>query len=247
MKDKKIVFMGGKHVGYKCLEFLIQNGYQTIGCYINSDDTATNRWYDSLTELCLRQGIPVFYFANVNSVESEKTIRQLAPDVITVVYYDQILHENIIDLPKIGCTNLHLALSQVHRGCYPTTWSLIRGDTHTGATFHFIVPKIDGGPVIAQKKLKIKDYWTGKDLYANVSDVGIKLFKEFFPKLDRIKPHAIDISKSQYYRKEFPSREVKLNKSTYNYVRSLIFDPFPPPYIKIGNRIFTINEMTLDY
>lgn len=242
MKDKKILFMGGKYVGFNCLKYLVLNEFSVVGCFVNEEDEAKNRWYDSLREFCVKQKIPVYYFPNVNSVESENKMRKLSPDIIVVVYYDQILKQNIIDLPKMGCINLHLALPQVHRGCYPTTWSLIRGDALTGATLHFITTDIDNGPVIAQRKIKIEDNWTGKDLYYKVSDVGIALFKEYFPKLEKIKPRKIDMSKALYYKKEFPSREIELDKKTYNKVRALIFEPFPPPYIKIGKRLFIIKE-----
>lgn len=234
--------MGGKYVGFNCLEYLINNNFIVVGCYVNIEDTAKNRWYSSVTELCLKNRIPVFYYPNVNSNESEKNIRSLSPDIITVIYYDQILKQNIITIPAKGCVNLHLALSQIHRGCYPTTWSLIRGDKYTGVTFHFITEKIDAGPVVAQIKIKIRNDWTGRDLYYKVSDAGIALFKEYFPKLEEIKPYLIDASKAPYYKKEFPSLEIKLDKKTYNKIRALIFDPFPPPYIKIGKRVFTLNE-----
>ncbi len=242
MKDKKILFMGGKYVGYSCLEYLISNKYSVVGCYVNKEDEAKDRWYNSLTEFCVKNNIPAYYYSDVNSVESEKKIRELSPDIIVVVYYDQILKQHIIDIPRKGCINLHLALSQIHRGCYPTTWSLIRGDTYTGATLHFITKDIDGGPVVAQRKIKIEDDWTGKDLYYKVSDAGIALFKEYFPKLEKIKPYKVDVSKASYYKKEFPSREIKLDKKTYNKIRSLLFEPFPPPFIRIGKRIFTITE-----
>lgn len=234
--------MGGKYIGYECLNFLIENKYQVIGCYVNSDDS-NNELSKSLTNLCEENKIPVFRYDNVNSTESEENIKSLRPAIIVVIYFHQILKPNIIDLPLLGCINLHLALSQVHRGCYPTTWSLIRGDEYTGATLHYIVPKIDAGPIIGQKKLKISDEWTGKDLYYKLSDVGVELFKASFPKLDKIKAHAKDLSNSLYYKKEFPSLEIKLDKKTYDRIRALIFDPFPKPYIKIGKRKFEITEV----
>jgi len=241
MKDKKILFMGGKYIGCECLQFLIKKGFHVIGCYINLDDDASSL-SKSISNLCKKNKIPIFCYPDVNSIESEKNILQLSPDIITIVYFHQILKPNIINIPPIGCINLHLALSQIHRGCYPTTWSLIRGDEYTGVTLHFITEKIDKGPIIAQRKLKIKEDWTGKDLYYKLSDIGISLFKECFPKLDKLKSYTIDNSRSKYYKREFPSREIQLDKATYNRIRALIFDPFPKPYIKIGKRKFVLEE-----
>jgi len=242
MKDKKILFMGGKYVGYNCLKFLVEGGFKVMGCFVDPNDR-DDKISKSVKKLCLDNKIPVFIYKDVNAKESENTIKKLSADIIVVIYYDQILKPNIINLPPLGCLNLHLALSQVHRGCYPTTWSLIRGDKYTGATLHYITPRIDGGPVVGQKKLKIDDEWTGKDLYYKLSDVGIDLFKKKFPILNKVKPYAIDISKSVYYKREFPSHEINLDKKTYNRIRALIFDPFPKPYIKIGKRKFEITEL----
>jgi UDP-4-amino-4-deoxy-L-arabinose formyltransferase / UDP-glucuronic acid dehydrogenase (UDP-4-keto-hexauronic acid decarboxylating) len=243
MKGKKILFMGGKYVGYECLSFLLGKKYNVVGCYVNTNDISKDRWYPSVTELCLKHQIPVFYFEDINAKLSEKNIRRISPDIIVVVYYDQILKANIINTPKVGCINLHLSLSQVHRGCYPTTWSLIRGDKHTGATLHFITQKIDEGPVIAQKKIRIKKDWTGEDLYYQVSDHGVKLFRETFPLLDKIKPYALDYTNSVYYKREFPCREIVLDEKTINKVKALSFEPFPKPYIMIGKRKFIFEEV----
>jgi methionyl-tRNA formyltransferase len=228
--------MGGKYPGCGCLKYLIDKKFQVVACFINKSDTAKDRWFPSAAELCLDNNIPVYFYEDVNSLKCQKKIKSLSPDIIVVVYYDQILKKNIINLAPCGCVNLHLALSQVHRGCYPTTWNLIRGDKYAGVTLHYIVEKIDAGPVIAQKKLKIRSDWTGKDLYYRVSDLGIKLFKEVFPQLNRAKPYKLDLTKSKYYKREFPSFEIKLDKETHNRVRAMIFDPFSRPYIKIGKR-----------
>lgn len=243
MKGKKILFMGGKYVGYECLSFLISKKYNVVGCYVNLNDVAKDRWYPSVTELCLKHEIPVFCYKKVNSKSSEKNIRRLNLDIIVVVYYDQILKENIIKIPKLGCINLHLSLSQVHRGCYPTTWSLIKGDKHTGVTLHYITQKIDEGPVIGQKKIRIKNDWTGKDLYFKVSDIGVKLFKEAFPALDKTKPYSLDCTNSEYYKREFPCREIVLDEKTKDKIRALSFEPFPLPYIMVGKRKFIFKEV----
>ena len=236
--------MGGKYVGYGCLNFLINEKYNVVGCYTNKEDIAKDRWYNSVAELCFKSETPVFYYKDVNSSLSVKKMRKLSPDIIVVVYYDQILKQNIINNSSKRCINLHLALSQIHRGCYPTTWSLIRGDEYAGVTLHYITDKIDGGAVIAQRKIKIGNSWTGKDLYYKVSDLGIKLFKEVFPKLDEINPHSLNLSKSKYYKREFPSQEIKLDRKTYNKVRAMIFDPFSPPYIKIGKHKFIFKKVS---
>ncbi len=235
--------MGGKNVGCGCLEYLLKNKKEIVAVFVNPNDKSRGRWYRSAAEIAQFYKIKVYKSRNINSPNNIRLIKKLNPELIVVVYFDQILKRELINIPKYGCINLHLALSQVHRGCYPTTWSLIRGDKYTGVTLHCITEKIDGGPIIAQKKIKIRDDWTGKDIYNKVSDLGIKLFEEIFPNLDKVKPYFLNISKSKYYEREFPSRKIKLDRETCNKIRALIFEPFPPPYIKIGKRKFIFKEI----
>lgn len=247
MYDKKILFMGGRDIGYGCLEFLLKKKYNVVGCFVNADDKEPDRWYKSVTEICFEYNVPVYCNDNINSSGSENLIKKLKPDIIVVVYFHQILKANIITIPEKGCINLHMALSQIHRGCYPTTWALIRGDAYSGVTFHYITEKIDGGPVIAQKKIKIMSDWTSRDLYFALTNTGIQLFKTVFPNLEKQTLYQIDISNSKYYKKEFPSFEVHIPEQIYNYIRALLFEPFPAPYIKIGEKkYFFISEDALN-
>ena len=234
--------MGGKFVGYGCLEYLLET-QDVVGVYVNPSDTAADRWYPSVSEPALKNHVPVFLY-NVNDSESVATIKSLKPDIITVVYYDQILKSEIINIPPLGAINIHLALAEQYRGCYPTTWALINGATTTGVTIHYISEGIDAGDIIADKEVAISHDCTGEDIYYQLTSVAIDLFKETFPKIAKITPRKQDGRNARYYKREFPSREITLDEKTYNRVRALLFKPFPPPYIKIGKRKFIIKEAT---
>ena len=232
--------MGGKNVGYGCLRYLIDNGKNIVGVFINKKgEFIQNRWFNSTAELALRNNIPLFMPDKVNSPETIKLVRKINPEMIVIVYYDQILRKEIIEIPRCGCINLHLALAEDYRGCYPTTWTIINGETRTGVTLHYIDENVDSGDIIAQAEIKIEESDTGKTLYNKCTEKGIELFSEVFPKLEKGKVNARKQihNKVKYFNRIFPSKKIDFTKSgkeIYNFVRALIFEPFDPPYFYIG-------------
>jgi methionyl-tRNA formyltransferase len=246
----KILFLGGKNVGCGCLEYLLERKKDLVGIIVNPSDIDRDRWYKSAAEIGFRNSIPVFSLKNINSRESVSFIKQLSPDIIFVVYYDQLLKSDIINIPPMGCINLHLALAEEYRGCYPTTWAIIKGEKRTGVTLHYIDQGIDSGDIIAQREVPISEDDTGRTLYEKCSSAGIELFRNQMPlilsgKSSRRKQIATVDTK--YFKREFPSREIDFSKSgkeIYDHIRALLFDPFPPPFFTIGGKKYTIEQET---
>ena len=243
----KILFMGGKRIGCGCLQYLIASEHKLVGVVINSCDVAANRWYPSACELALRYDIPVFEWTDVNSPDALSSFRILAPDIIIVIYFNQILKRQLINIPSKGCINLHLALAEEYRGCYPTTWALLNDKRRTGVTLHYIDESIDGGDIIAECEVLIEDDDTGRSLYEKCTDAGIQLFSNTLPAIVRgtVQARPQDRTKGVYHRRVFPSQEVDFNKSgreIYNHIRATLFEPYPPPYFYIGEQKYEIKK-----
>lgn len=244
----KVLFLGGKNIGCGCLKLLIEAKADIVGIMLNPSDIDKERWYASAAELGLIHNIPVFMLQDINSEEGVACVKRLAPDLIIVVYYDKILKKQIIEIPRKGCINLHMALAEKYRGCYPTTWALINGEKQTGVTLHYIDEGIDSGDIVAQKEITIEESDTGLILYNKCTQAGIQLFAEHLPliltdKMSRRKQVAT--AETRYYKRDFPSRKIEFTKSgreIYNNLRALIFDPFPPPFFYIGAKKYIIKE-----
>ena len=241
--------MGGKKIGCACLEYLIESGHKLIGVVINPTDMVSNRWYPSAAEIAVENKIPVFQWNKMGSEDIITKIRELNPDIITVVFFDQLLKKEIINIPSLGCINLHNALAEEYRGCFATAWTIINGEKFTGVTIHYIDESIDGGDIIAQRKIMIEDTDTGYSLYHKCTNAGIALFKEIFPKFKqgkKLDARPQDKTKGRYYTRKFPSQEISFNKSgreIYNRIRAMLFDPFPVPYFYIGNDRYEIRKV----
>jgi len=92
---------------------------------------------------------------SVNGAEFLEELRALDPDLVISVSCPQIFGRELLELPRLGCINVHSALLPDYRGVLPTFWVLARGETQTGVTVHFMSPGIDGGEIIAQQELAI--------------------------------------------------------------------------------------------
>ena len=178
----RVLFAGGKNVGCGCLDKLVEHPeVELVAVYAGPDDTAADRWYRSATDIAVEHGTPVYFPKKINSRETVALTRSLTPDLIVVVYYDQILHSETIRIPGKGCVNLHLALGEDYRGCYPTTHALLDRAQRYGVTLHYIDEGIDTGDIIAQRPVPISDADTGKTLYDNATKAGIELFGDVLP------------------------------------------------------------------
>lgn len=247
----KVVFLGGKNIGYGCLKHLLKkNNIEISSVIINKDgDTQKDRWFQSVTELAIEHDIKIFKPKNINDKTSVDFIKRLHPDMIIVVYYDQILKKDVIRIPKKGCVNVHMGLCEEYRGCYPTTWPIINGEDTAGVTMHYIDEGIDSGDVINQIKVKIDDDDTGETLYNKCTRAGIDLFGDtvdclFSDTISARKQIKTEKTKT-YFRKDFPSHDLDLinkNKELYNYIRALMFKHFSSPFFYIGDKKIILKE-----
>lgn len=251
----RVLFVGGKDVGCGCLEHLIdRNDTEVVGVIVNRQgDTSRDRWYRSVTEIALAHCIPILKPYNINSDECVSFICGLRPDLIVVVYYDQLLKKCVTDISPLGCINVHMALAEEYRGCYPTTWALINDEKHVGVTIHYVDEGMDTGDIIKQCTVMVEENDTGRTLYYKCTTAAIKLFVTVIDEIHQgtlsCRAQVTTERTKVYHRRDFPSLDLRLkeyDRKLYNYVRALTFDPFPCPYFYIGeHKILLIEETRL--
>ena len=106
-------------------------------------------------EKALEMGIPVYQPVKVREPEFVKTLADLAPDVIVVVAFGQILPKSILEIPRYGCVNIHASLLPKYRGAGPIQWSVIHGDPETGVTTMLMAEGLDTGDMLLTLKTPI--------------------------------------------------------------------------------------------
>jgi methionyl-tRNA formyltransferase len=167
----KIIFLGEDSFSALVLESMIENEQEVIGVF---SPTYNNLIYKRLENTAIKNSIPFQRLDNINSSYSIELIRKLEPDLIISTHFQQLLKKEIIEIPRIGCVNLHPSLLPKYRGMAPQHWPIIFGDSKTGVSVHYVNEGIDTGNIINQKILSIHP-----DCYVSeLQSLLIPLYKE---------------------------------------------------------------------
>lgn len=132
-------------------------------------------------EAALEYGIPVYQPRRVREPEVFEILKDLAPEVIVVVAFGQIIPQSILDLPPYGCLNVHASLLPKYRGAAPIQWAVIDGEEVSGVTIMRMDAGLDTGDMISKVIVPITKEETGESLFDKLSIAGAKLLVETLP------------------------------------------------------------------
>ncbi len=133
--------------------------------------------------LGLELGLPIFQPERIREQDSERRLRELAPDTMVVVAYGQILPAGLLNVPRLGTLNVHASLLPRHRGPAPIEWAIIAGDSETGVTIMRMDAGVDTGPMLAQERVPIAPEETAETLSKRLAEVGARLLVQTLAKL----------------------------------------------------------------
>lgn len=194
-------------------------------------------------------GIPVYQPVKLKDSDSYEIIKELNPDVIVVVAYGQILPENILNIPKYGCINVHGSLLPKYRGAAPIQWSVLNGDKVTGVTTMYMEKGLDTGDILETKEYEIGINDTAGEVFDTLAEMGGKLILDTLEKAEKGELHPIkqDDSKSSYAKmldKSMCNIDFsKTNLQVHNQVRGL--SPWPVASTKLNGKVLKIFETRL--
>ncbi len=174
----RIVFMGTPDFSVPALEALVKGGHQVIAAVTQPDKPKGRGKAVLMTpvkEKALEMGIPVYQPVKVREPEFVKTLADLAPDVIVVVAFGQILPKSILEIPRYGCVNIHASLLPKYRGAAPIQWAVIDGEKETGVTTMFMNEGLDTGDMLEKEAVPLDPKETGGSLHDKLSAVGGRL------------------------------------------------------------------------
>jgi len=118
------------------------------------------------------------------NTEFIEEIKKINPDVICVVAYGKILPKELLDIPRLGCINVHGSLLPKYRGAAPIQWAVINGEKVTGITTMYMDIGMDTGDMILKQEVEIEDNETTGELWERLSDIGGKLLVETLEKIE---------------------------------------------------------------
>ena len=172
----KIVFMGTPDFAEQSLKAIYEAGYQ-IEAVVTNVDKPKGRGMKMVSspvkQFAEEKHLTVFQPQKVrNNVEFIEEIKQINPDVICVVAYGKILPKELLEIPKLGCINVHASLLPKYRGAAPIQWTVLNGDKTTGITTMYMDEGMDTGDMILKEEVEIgKDETTG-ELWDRLAVIG---------------------------------------------------------------------------
>ena len=187
---------GLRFVGRKALEL-----FQSRAMAILFRLIGRSRKVPSLREIKVRYGIPVVGSEDVNSLSTMDLLRSWHPDLVISIYLNQLIRRDLIQLPPLGCLNIHPALLPRNRGLFPYFWAIANADRETGVTLHWVDEKFDTGDLLLQEALCIKPGDTMTSLQYQSAQVGAELLTRGLDLIELGSPPRIpqDGSQASYY------------------------------------------------
>lgn len=178
----RLVFCGTPEFAVPTLKALIEAGHD-VALIVSQPDRPVGRKQvmtaPPVKLLALEHAIPVVQPEKIkNNAEFRGQLEAIAPDAIVVVAYGRIIPRWMLNLPRLGCINLHGSLLPKYRGAAPIQWAVARGETETGNTTMLLEEGLDTGPMLMQQRVAIGPDDTAADLFVELARVGAPLVVE---------------------------------------------------------------------
>lgn len=178
----KVVFCGTGDIGAPALEALLARGRHTVIGVITQPDKPAGRdlkpRQSAIKRLALAHNLPVQQPENLRSPSAIDDLRGLAPDIMVVAAYGQILSSVVLGIPPFGCVNLHASLLPRHRGASPIQATILGGDTESGISVMQMDEGLDTGPVLLQKKIHLPPSITAGELHDCLAALAVPALLE---------------------------------------------------------------------
>ena len=165
----RVLFIGTGEIGVPVLRSLLSSSEHELVGVVTQPDKPAGRAQrieaPPIKQALAGRSIPVLQPARIKSADAVSEIRALAPDVIVVMAYGQILPRSVLEIPRVACLNLHASLLPRHRGAAPVQAAILAGDRESGITVMYMDEGLDTGDILLQSHLEIAANETGGSLH----------------------------------------------------------------------------------
>jgi methionyl-tRNA formyltransferase len=251
--DLRTVFMGTPEFALQTLEGLIATGCNMVGVYTQPDrprGRGKQLAAPPVKELALAHGIPVLQPEKLRHAEVVSELELLAPDLIVVVAYGQILPKSVLDIPRYGCINVHASLLPAYRGAAPINKAIVDGCSETGVTTMYMDVGLDTGDMLVKKSLSIGPDESAGELHDRLAVLGREAMEETLARLcagtlERTPQDDAQSSYASMMKKEDgridwqrPAAEI------HNQVRGL--DPWPGAFTTVNGELLKLAQTSVE-
>jgi methionyl-tRNA formyltransferase len=238
-----IVFFGTSGFAVPALEKLLASSHRVMAVVTQPDRPAGRGQQmtpSPVKEVAVAKELHLYQPENCNEYEFLRELRALSPDVIVVVAYGQKLGNDILQMPRFYCLNIHPSLLPKYRGPEPVARALLNGDSHAGVCIVKVVEKMDAGPILGVARVPVPPDTTTPEMEDQLSIVGADLLVDV---LDLIQDRkVIEIPQDERdasYAKKFEKNDGRIDwrkpaQKIHNFVRALI--PYPCAFTFLGGK-----------
>ncbi len=185
MTSLRIIFMGTADLACASLRALCREPSFQVIAVVSQPDKPKGRDMKlqptPVKELALAEGLPVLQPRRARDEEFIAQLRTLQPDLIVVAAYGQILPQSLLDIPRLGCLNVHTSLLPKYRGAAPIQWAILDGDAETGVTIMKMDAGLDTGPMLSTVKTAIIPEDNAQTLHDRLAALGGELLVKTIP------------------------------------------------------------------
>ena len=183
----KIIYMGTPDFAVAPLEAILKAGHE-VTAVVTQPDRQKGRGrevqYSPVKECALSYGIPVLQPLKIKEEDAVEELRKYPADIFVVAAVGQQLSEEILNMPRLGCINIHASLLPAYRGAAPIQWCVINGEEKTGVTIMQMAKGMDTGDILLQKEVVLDEKETGGSLFDRLMETGAELIVEVLPKIE---------------------------------------------------------------
>jgi methionyl-tRNA formyltransferase len=239
----RVLFIGTGEIGLPVLRFLSSSREHELVGVVTQPDKPVGRAQrieaPPVKAALGKTSFPILQPKRIKTEESVAEIRALAPEIIVVMAYGQILPRSILEIPPVACLNLHASLLPRHRGAAPIQAAILAGDRESGITVMYMDEGLDTGDMLLQSRLEIAPDETGGSLHDRLAQIAPEALAEALAKLGQGTAPRIpqEVAAATYAPKlEREHGRIDWKESTVEIERKIrAFDPWPGAFTLVGD------------
>ena len=243
----RIIFAGTPEFAAETLQALLTTEHEICAVYTQPDRPAgrgRKLTASPVKQVALEHGITVEQPINFKSDEAKQILDAYNADLMIVVAYGLLLPKAVLDMPKLGCINIHASLLPRWRGAAPIQRAILAGDTETGVCIMQMEAGLDTGPVIAQAKCDINETDTAQVLHDRLAKLGAETLLHCLDDLEQLQKQAEQQDhQASNYAEKLQKQEAKIDwqqaaKAINRQINA--FNPWPVAQTTLQEKVFRI-------
>lgn len=233
----KVIFMGTPEFAVPSLKTILAEGHEVAAVVTNPDRPKGRKRILTAPPVKIeaeKHGIPVFQPEKLRKSDVVEQIREISPDLIVTAAYGQILPKSLLEIPRLGCINIHASLLPKYRGGAPIHYAVMNGDAVTGVTIMYMAEGLDTGDMISKVEVPITDEDTTGSMFEKLAEAGADLLRKTLPGIADGSIQAVPQNDAEaVYSPNITREDEKIDWSRtslqiFNQIRGL--NPFPGAY-----------------